>query len=124
MLFEHLVDPIEVMRTLYKIGNQETVFYIEVPSENPFISGNKFSIKKNMSLLFNPTFSSIRLLKYYLKQRKEPFMPMKEHINFFTKKSMKKMIELNGFHVIDIQENKERTVLGNNVVLSVLFKKL
>ena len=123
MLFEHLVDPIEVMETLYKIGNEETIFYIEVPSENPFVSENKFSIKKNLSLLFNPIYSNIRLFKHYLKQRKEPFMPMKEHINFFTKESMKRMIELNGFQVIDIQENIERAVLGNSIVLSALFKK-
>lgn len=50
-------------------------------------------------------------------------MPMKEHINFYTKKSIRKMVELSGFQVLDIQENVEKAVLGNSVVLSVLFKK-
>lgn len=123
MLFEHLVDPVGVMDVLREIGNEETIYYIEVPSENPFTSGNKFSIKNNLSLLFNPNYSNIRLIRYYLQQRMQPFMPMKEHINFYTKESIKKMVELSGFRVIDIQENLEKAALGNAKVLSILFKK-
>lgn len=123
MLFEHLVNPMEIMDVLKEIGGDRTIYYIEVPSENPFTNGNKFSIGKNLSLLFNPIYSNIRLMKYYMQQRKEPFMPMKEHINFYTKKSIRKMVELSGFQVLDIQENVEKAVLGNSVVLSVLFKK-
>ena len=36
---------------------------------------------------------------------------------------MRKMIELNGFTVIDIQENEEKAVLGTPVVLSALFSR-
>lgn len=123
MLFEHLSDPVSVMKKLSTIGGNDTVYYIEVPSENPFLKGNKFSISKHLELAFNPNYNLFKLIKYYLKTKKEPFMPMKEHINFFTVKSMKKMIELNGFKVIDIQENSEKGVLGNTLVLSALFKK-
>ena len=48
-------------------------------------------------------------------------MPMKEHINFFTVASMVVVLEVYGFHVIDIQENVEKTPLGNQTVLSALF---
>lgn len=123
MLFEHLSNPNSVINELSMLGGKDTVFYIEVPSENPFIKGNKFSITKHLELAFNPNYNLFRLAKYFFKTRKEPFMPMKEHINFFTVKSMKKMIELNGFKIIDIQENVEKSVLGSTVVLSVLFKK-
>ena len=112
-----------MMQTLKEIGEEKTVYYIEVPSENPFIKGNKFSVFKNLKLAFNPHYSFSKLVKYYFKTRKEPFMPMKEHINFFTVESMRKMIELNGFTVIDIQENEEKAVLGTPVVLSALFSR-
>ena len=52
-----------------------------------------------------------------------PFMPMKEHVNFFTIQSMKTFVENNGFKVVDIQENLENTILGEQTVLSVLFQK-
>lgn len=69
MLFEHLVNPMEIMDVLKEIGGDRTIYYIEVPSENPFTNGNKFSIGKNLSLLFNPIYSNIRLMKYYMQQR-------------------------------------------------------
>ena len=50
-------------------------------------------------------------------------MPMKEHINFFTKKSLEKMIEMNNLKVIDIRESFRNSRLGTSEVLSVLFQK-
>lgn len=119
MVFEHLVDPYEVLRRLFKLGNADTIYYIEVPSENPFTEGNKFSLKKNISLLMNRNYSWYRLVKYYIQQRHQPFMPMKEHINFFTKQSLSILAEKGGFSVLEIQENP----LGNSTVLSMVFKK-
>lgn len=122
MLFEHLSYPVELLGELKDIGDNKTLYYIEVPSENPFMI-NKFSIFHNIKLLFNLKYSNYRLAKYYLIRRKQPFMPMAEHINFFTIKSMKVMLESNGFEVLDIQENIEKGVLGKGVVLSVMFQK-
>ena len=121
MLFEHLVDPVDMLRRFKEIGNEKTVYYIEVPNENPFEHGNKFSIRKNFGLLFNPYYNNIRLIRYYFQQRKKPFMPMKEHINFFTKDSLKRMVERNGFRTLDVQVNERGGVLGNGNVLSILF---
>ena len=123
MLFEHLADPMSLMGTLKDIGDENTIYYIEVPSENPFVSGNKHSIANNLKLVFNPHFSFFKLVKYYFKKRKDPFMTMHEHINFYTADSMKRMIDLSGFTCIDIQENEEDTAIGRQTVLSALFKK-
>ena len=123
MLFEHLADPMALMESLKEIGDENTVYYVEVPSENPFVCGNKHSITRNLKLVFNPHMNFFKLVRYYFKKRKEPFMPMHEHINFFTKDSMKKMIDLSGFTCIDIQENEEETAIGRQIVLSALFKK-
>lgn len=122
MVFEHCTSPSELIDKLYKIGGKDTVYYIEVPSEFPF-STNKFSIKNNLTLLLNPIYSKVRLVKYYFKQKSGAFMPMKEHINFYTFSSMRYLLESHGFNVLDLQQNTENSVLGKSRVLSALFKK-
>ena len=122
MMFEHLSHPVEMLEQFWEAGGPDTLYYIEVPSENPFMV-NKFSIKKNLKLLVNSKYSNVRLAKYYLKRRKEPFMPMAEHINFYTPKSIRTMVENAGFTVLDVQENVEKAVLGDATVLSIMFKK-
>ena len=122
MVFEHLSDPVETLRELRALGSPDTYYYIEVPSEDPFTSQNKFGILKNLSLLFSPYYSPIRLVRYYFRRRKLPFMPMHEHINFFTPRSIRRMAEQNGFQVIAVEENEERGVLGPGMVLSMLFR--
>ena len=122
-VFEHLTNPMEMMQNFKEISSDGTVFYIEVPSENPFVKkAGKYSIRKNISLLFNPNFSIWLLAKHYFRMKKKPFMPMGEHINFFTKQSICTMAERSGFTVIDVQENQEHTALGNWTILSMLFK--
>ena len=123
MLFEHLADPVEMLEKLKDIGDDKTLYYIEVPSENPFTTRYKFSAMKNLQLLKNPIFNPFLLFKFWLKSRRGPYMPMKEHVNFYNIQSMRSFIESNGFSILDIQENVERAVLGNVTVLSVLFKK-
>lgn len=122
-LFEHLAYPIDVLKQIAKLGNAHTFFYIEVPSENPFIKGNKFSVIKNLKLIFNPNYSLRRLVRFYFKSRRGPFMPMKEHINFFTKKSLQIMLEMNGFEVLELNETVRKSSLGDSELLTVLFKK-
>ena len=91
MVFEHVSYPLEILKNLKEIGDEDTLYYIEVPDENPFIKGNKFSIWKNWPLIFNRNLSIVHLIKSYFKQLKDPFMPMKEHINFFTEKRSNRM---------------------------------
>ena len=124
MLFEHLSYPLNDMKRLWNIGDSDTLYYIEVPSENPFIKGNKFSLFKNLKLAFNPNYNFCKLVKYYLKSYHGPFMPMKEHINFFTENSLKKMLEVSNFKIIDVCEANRNGNLGKSSVLSALFKKI
>ena len=121
-LFEHLADPAEVLGFIRSLGDNDTYFYIEVPGENPFIMNNKFGILKNIPMFFNPIYSKTRLVKYYFHRKKLPFMPMHEHINFFTPKSIRMLGELNGFEVITVGESKQRNVLGDSNVLYTLFR--
>lgn len=124
-VFEHLTEPMKMMQTFREIGNDETVYYIEVPSENPFTGKQgRHSIMRNISLAFNPNFSIIKLAKYYFKLRKSLPMQMNEHINFFTPQSIRTMAELSGFKVMDVQENEEYGALGSFTVLSMLFRMI
>ena len=61
--------------------------------------------------------------KYYLEKRKQPYMPMHEHVNFFTPKSLRALLEKTGLKVLDVQENFEKAVLGKSLVLSAFCKK-
>ena len=123
-VFEHLTNPMKMMANFLDIGSDDTIYYIEVPSENPFTHAqSKHSLMKNISLIFNHNFSITRLARYYFALKKQPPMQMREHINFFTPKSIRTMAEKSGFSVIDVQENQERGALGDVTVLSMLFKK-
>lgn len=122
MTLEHISYPKEVMKLMYDIGSDKTYYYMEVPSENPF-EADKFSIVKNLRLLFNPYYSNIKLIKHYLHLRKQAYMPMTEHINFYTPKAFESLARHSRFEVIDMQENYEKSVLGNSKVLSMICKK-
>lgn len=122
MTLEHISYPDQFMKLLYDVGGEETYYYVEVPSENPFES-NKFSIWNNIGLLLNPYYSKARLVKTYFQKRNQAYMPMSEHVNFWTPKSIKILMERCGFQVIDVQENYERGVFGKSKVLSILFVK-
>lgn len=123
-VFEHLTEPMKMMQNFREIGTKNTIYYIEVPSENPFTKKQgRHSIMRNISLLFNPNFSTIKLAKYYLKLKKQPPMLMNEHINFFTPKSIRIMAEQSGFNVIDVEENTEHGALGTATILSILFRQ-
>lgn len=122
MTLEHVSYPKDFVKLLYDIGASDTYYYIEVPSENPF-EKNKFSVMKNIGLFFNTKYNAGRLIKHWFYLKKQPYMPMSEHVNFFTPTAMRTLMTENGFDVIDVQENDERAILGKSKVLSVICKK-
>lgn len=123
MTLEHVSYPKDFVKLLYDIGSSDTYYYLEVPSENPF-EKNKFSVMKNFGLFYNTHYSKSRLIKHYFNLKRQPYMPMSEHVNFFTPTAIKTLMTESGFDVVDIQENYERAVLGKSKVLSVICKKL
>lgn len=119
---EHIAQPVQFTKNIYDIGTKGTYYYFEMPSENPF-EKNKFSILKNAKLLLNPNYSNYKLFIHYMYIRREPYMPKSEHVNFYTPKSLKVLLEKVGFEVIDIQEKNEKSALGDTLVLSALCMK-
>lgn len=119
---EHVSYPVDFMKLLYDIGSENTYYYIEVPSENPFME-NKYSIVKNLRLFFNPMYNKIKLIRHYMHLKKQPYMPMTEHVNFYTPKALEILMIRSGFEVLDIEENYEQNMAGKAKILSVLCKK-
>lgn len=122
MTLEHVSDPKALVKQLYGIGSEDTYYYVEVPSENPF-ERDKFSIRKNLALLLNPYYSKRKLVQHYFRLRKLPYMPMSEHINFYTPKALETLLSLCGFEVLAVQEHEEKGVLGKSKVLSAVCRK-
>ncbi len=122
MTLEHVSDPKALVKQLYKIGDSGTYYYVEVPSENPFAK-DKFSIRKNLALLWNPYYSKIRLVRHYFRLKGQPYMPMSEHINFYTPKALETLLVRTGFQVLAVQEHMERGVLGKAKVLAAVCRK-
>lgn len=122
MTLEHVTDPIGFIKLLYDIGCDDTYFYIEVPSHNPFAKTSS-SIFPMIKMLFNPVLSNHLLIKHYLNTRNQTCIPMHEHVNFFTPKAITGFLEREGFEVIDVEENTEKGVVGESLVLSALCKK-
>ncbi len=53
----------------------------------------------------------------------QPYMPMSEHINFYTPKALETLLVRNGFQVLAVQEHVERGVLGKAKVLAAVCRK-
>lgn len=118
-LFEHLSYPVDTLKHLKEISSDDTYYYIEVPSESPFMN----KVEKRISWIPDRLYVSLADFYHSLIGKPTYFHPMHEHVNFFTIDSMRTMLEKNGFKVICIEENEEKTVLGKPTVLSALFVK-
>ena len=78
-VLEHVSYPRKILSELIKILNSKTKVYIEVPKEKLITNYKKGNRYKN-KLIWT------------------------EHINFFTKESLKKLLVLSGFKILDIKE--------------------
>jgi len=80
-VLEHLDEPNQSLAIIKKLGKDNCIFYISVPDGTEFIKkkDNNFQIEKG------------------------PVQPL-EHLNCFTKKSLKKILEINGFRPLKLSE--------------------
>ena len=103
-VLEHVPYPNEVIDRVLKFSHKNTKFYFEVPIDLPLFLNGVF-----LNYFFK-FFSSHAMLHLYSKIRQRhdanAFFPMHEHINFFTRVSMRRLLELRGLKVdyIAIQE--------------------
>ena len=79
-VLEHLDKPNEVLNTIKKLGTKNCIFFISVPNGTKIINKEKI-----------------------LAIQKGPVQPL-EHLNCFSKKSLNKILDLNGFRPLNLKE--------------------
>jgi SAM-dependent methyltransferase len=97
-VLEHVPDPNEIIDKILNFSHKETKFYFELPLDLPPV------ITSDIIKFFFKFFSSYpRIYRFYKKIRQRPvedaFLVMHEHINHFSIKSMKKLLESHGLMV-------------------------
>lgn len=96
-LLEHVSSPQEIVEILKSVVSENGYLYIELPYDSPFY----LNVGDFFQFLFNKYFSILTLMKYFVAVKNEKcFKPMHEHINYFTKESVKHLLEENGFEVL------------------------
>ena len=79
-VLEHLDEPNETLKILKKLGTKNCIFFISVPDGTEIIEKEKI-----------------------LTIKKGPIQPL-EHLNCFSKKSLKKILDVNGFRPLKLNE--------------------
>jgi SAM-dependent methyltransferase len=118
-VIEHVSYPMELMVKISSALKKDGYFYFELPFDSPLYAKNKSLLSKMVKSFFrlkNYTvqFSIIKsliiniipiLFKLVKPKSKVNFL-LHEHINFFNPKSVKKMLELAGLHLLYIDESQ------------------
>ena len=79
-VLEHLDEPNEVLKIIKKLGKKNCIFYISVPD------GTEIIEKENIPFI-----------------KKGPVQPL-EHLNCFSKHSLKKFMNIHGFRPLNLKE--------------------
>jgi hypothetical protein len=79
-VLEHLNEPNEALKIIKKLGKKNCIFYISVPD------GTEIIEKENIPFI-----------------RKGPVQPL-EHLNCFSKHSLKKFLDIYGFRPLNLKE--------------------
>ena len=79
-VLEHLDEPNDALKIIKKLGKKNCIFYISVPD------GTELIEKENISSI-----------------KKGPVQPL-EHLNCFSKHSLKKFLNIHGFRPLNLKE--------------------
>ncbi len=98
-VLEHVPAPMEEMKNIVSLAHKGTIIYLEIPADSTWDSPfGKFMFSVlGMLLKYLPKMSNFatRFLRYPSQ--------MHEYINFFTSKSMKKLVEGAGLRLLSME---------------------
>jgi len=132
-VFEHLSEPEAELIKIKSLMEKNSLLYIEVPYEMYFVPDimkaawyGKYLelISKSRTLTIGVDFISVLL------RIKADFVPVlglvkqHEHINFFTKKGMKMMLERNGLKILKMDILRKFSPSGDSMILSCLSENI
>jgi hypothetical protein len=125
-VLEHCSEPREILQALRLLGHEKTLFCIQVPYERPSLAwaGNgamqewylKALLRTEPVLQLVDLYSTIARLKF-------DFIPplglqkCSEHLNFFTKQSLEKLLGRAGFELLDCGVERVVSISPNSRVL-------
>ena len=79
-VLEHLDEPNDILKMIKKLGNKDCIFFVSVPD------GSKIIKKETINVV-----------------EKGPVQPL-EHLNCFSKHSLKKFLDIHGFRPLNLKE--------------------
>ncbi len=97
-VLEHVSYPHESVRLMYQMADKGSVLYLEVPDEQPhsLFTLAKRSVQQMLLLLLRPKLF-VSMLKPGM------FTHMHEHVNFFSRESVRYLLEHNGYNEIQVR---------------------
>jgi hypothetical protein len=101
-VLEHVSYPNEILQDIKSLSDKNTIVYIEVPFESPFITGKFKRWGSSLKILIKNPFKLIKTVLSLININM-PRAWMHEHVNFFTIDSMRELMQINGFKVITIE---------------------
>jgi hypothetical protein len=107
-LLEHLNEPSNFLQQLVANSGVNSVFYFEVPFGVPKVKSTLLISNSILSLLASNSFAwnfALKLDKKIKKYTHWNLLPLKisEHINFFTERGLKKLVESVDLEVLGIK---------------------
>lgn len=97
-VLEHVPAPMEEMKNIVSLAHKGTIIYLEVPADSPWMS----PFRKHVYVLLGVLRSLPGMRKLATRFPMTTFQ-MNEHINFFTPKSMKKLVEESGLKLMSAE---------------------
>jgi len=116
-VLEHLANPEETIKIIKPLLSKHGYLYIEVPFDSPFYR----TISDNISYLFNKYFKLKDIIKKYFEMKNQKYVPMHEHINFYTIEGLNCLLERNNFKIKYSKIKKVYSVIGMSKVISALY---
>ncbi len=121
-ILEHLSYPLDMLGKIHQLGNKDTLFYFEVPLENPCDRKSISTFSPNLigRYLF---FSNPLLLKLSQYLFNGPTMGMHEHVNLFSVNSLENLLIHSGFSPVVTKDFMMDLGRAKSRIISCLCKK-
>lgn len=102
-VLEHVADPLAMIKKAAATLKEGGYFYFELPQDSPFFTNPKWSFFRRLSKKLGFAFPTYFNLKQKLRNK---FFGMHEHINFFSEKSINKILEGAELELLTIQRSE------------------
>jgi hypothetical protein len=133
-VLEHLPSPVEFMSDLAASGNlsKDCLFYIEVPLEryhiSPLLQSRLYCRYLHVLLLSRWLTICLDFLSVVARSKAGMIFPpllikLHEHVNFFTSRSLAKLMTSSGLEMVGLREEKSSNLRTHQGVIRALARK-